>query len=240
MVSFANVLLFIPSLFCGMLATMTSACCNLGMSAGHYLTTLAYQTAQTAVYPFRLCYDIFTRRYNALVSCCWTCWSCAYTVMSYPLVFCADLLKRLMKLMTNFAYICNAAINWWLRFALTITTTLWRTTCYALSSFSYIRQLFSSWAYVFIDLFSTTLLAVCTQLKKESLQLLWALTPYQCKAVYTWLWPGTRQHSSSPQVSAALGNSLLLVPLFSSACLLGQASVCITKHSDAKTAAQLL
>ena len=77
--------------------------CSLGMSAGHYLTTLAYQTAQTVVHPFRVCYDTFIRRYNALVSCCWTCWSCACTVMSHPFVFCADLLKRLIKLMTKHA-----------------------------------------------------------------------------------------------------------------------------------------
>ena len=179
----------------------------------------------------------FIRRYNALVSCCWTC---AYTALAYPCVFCADLFNRLIISMTNSAHVCNVAVNWWLRFALTITTNLWRTTFYALSSFSCIRHLFSSWAHIFTDLSSTILLAIWTQLKKESLQLLWALTPYPCKAVYTWLWPGTRQYSSSPQVSAALGNSLLLVPLFSSACLLGQASVCITKHSDAKTAAQLL
>ena len=95
--------------------------------------------------------------------------------------------------------------NWWLRFALTIITIPWRITCYAL----YItRQLFNSWADIFIKLSScagTILLAVCTQLKKESLQLLWALTPYPCKAVYIWLWSGIRPHSSSPQVSAALG-----------------------------------
>ncbi len=216
--SFANILLFIPSLFCGMLATMTSACCSLGMSAGHYLTILAYQTAQIVVYPFRVCCDIFIRRYNALVSCCWTCWSCAYTVMSYPFVFCADLLQRPIKLMTTFAYICNAAITWWLRFALTIITTPWRTTCYALCI---TRQLFTSWAHISIKLSScagTIVLAIWTQLKKESLHLLWALTPYPCKAVYTWLWPGTRPHSSSPQVSAALcqpaGGSTVLISLF--------------------------
>ena len=204
-----------------MLATLTSACCSLGMSAGHYLTTLAYQTAQTVVHPFRVCYDTFIRRYNALVSCCWMCWSCAYSLMSYPPVFYADLIKRLIKLMTKSAHICSLALNWWLRFAQTITTTLWRTTCYASSSFSYNRQLFSSWAHIFIDLPScagTILLAVCTQLKKEILQLLWYLTPYPCKTIYTWLWPGTRQHSSSPQVSAALvqpaGGPTFLISLF--------------------------
>ncbi len=219
-----------------MLATMTSACCSLGMSAGHYLTTLAYQTAQTVVHPFMVCCDILISRYNALVSCCWICWSCAYTVLSYPFVFCADLLKRLINSMTKYAHICNAAINWWLRFALTITTTLWRTTCYALSSFSYIRQLFSSWAHAFIDLSSTILLAVCTQLKKESLQLLWVLTPYPCKAVYTWLWPGTRQHSSSPQVSAPLGqpagDSTVLISLFAWPSISLQLSNCSTLLAD--------
>jgi hypothetical protein len=173
--SFANILLFIPLLFCSMLATMTSACCSLGMSAGHYLTTLAYQTAQTVVHPFIVCYDVFIRRYNALVSCCWTCWSCAYTVMSYPFVFCADLLQRPIKLMTNFAHTCNAAITWWLRFALTIITTPWRATYYALCI---TRQLFTSWAHVVVKLSScagTIVPAIWTQLKKETLQLLWAL-----------------------------------------------------------------
>ncbi len=203
--SFANILLLLPLMFCGMLATVTSACCSLGMSAGYYLTTLAHQTVQAVLYPFRVCYDAFIRRYNGLVSCCWTCWSCAYTLMSYPFVFYADLLQRPIKLTTKFAHVCNAAVNWWLRFALTIITIPWRITCYAL----YItRQLFNSWADIFIKLSScagTILLAVCTQLKKESLQLLWALTPYPCKAVYIWLWSGIRPHSSSPQVSAALG-----------------------------------
>ncbi len=203
--SFANILLFVPSLFCGMLATLTSACCSLGMSAGHYLITLAYQTAKTVVYPFRVCYGTFIRRYNALVSCCWTCWSCAYSVVSYPFEFIANQPKRPIIFMTKFAHICNAAITWWLRFALTITTTPWSKTCYALCI---TRQLFNSWAHISIKRSScagTILLAVCAQLKKESLQLLWALTPYPCKAVYTWLWPATRHHSSSPQVSAPLG-----------------------------------
>ena len=216
--SLANILLFISSLFCTMLATMTSACCSLWMSAGHYLTTLAYQTAETVVHPFTLCYDVFIRRYNALVSCCWTCWSCACTVVSYPFRFCADLLKRPIKFVTKFAHVCTAAISWWLRFALTIITTPWKMPCCALCI---TRQLFTSWAHIFMKLSScagTILLAVCTQLKKESLQLLWALTPYPCKAVYTWLWPRTRQHSSSPQVSAALGQSAaaptVLISLF--------------------------
>jgi hypothetical protein len=103
--SFANTLLFIPLLLCNMLATMTSACCSLGTSAGHYLTTLANQAAESVVHPFRVCSDTFIRRYSALVSYCWTGWSCAYTVMSYPFVFCADLLKRLFKLITKFAHI---------------------------------------------------------------------------------------------------------------------------------------
>ena len=203
--SFANTLLFIPSMCCDMLATMTSACCSLGMSAGHYLTTLACQTAQTVVHPFIVCCDILIRRYNSLVSCCWTCWSCAYTVLSYPLIFCADLLPRLIKLITKLAHNCNTTINWWLRFALTIITTPWRATYYALCI---TRRLFTSWAHVVIKLPScagTIVPAIWTQLKKKTLQLLWALTPYPCKAVYTWLWPGTRHHSSSPQVSAALG-----------------------------------
>ena len=219
--SVANILLFIPLLFCSVLATLTSACCSLGMSAGHYLITLAYQTAQSVVHPLSLCYEAFSRRYNALVSCCWTCWSCAYSVMSYPPVFCADLIKRVIKLTTKSAHVCNFAINWWLRFAQTITIPLWMTTCYASSSFSCIRQLFSSYAHTFIELSScagTILLALCTQLKKELAQLLWYLTPYPCKTIYTWLWPGTRQHSSSPQVSAALaqpaGGPTFLISLF--------------------------
>ncbi|KAL0045256.1 hypothetical protein WJX82_002042 [Trebouxia sp. C0006] len=36
-----------------MLATVTSACCSLGMSAGYYLTTLAHQTVQAVLFPFR-------------------------------------------------------------------------------------------------------------------------------------------------------------------------------------------
>ena len=211
----ANILLFLPLLFCSMLAMLTSACCSLGMSTGHYLTTLAYQTVQAVVRPFKVCCDTLIKRYCALVKCCWTCCSCAYTVMSFPFVFCADLLKRLVQPMPKIAHICSAAINWWLRFALSIITTPWSVTCCAVSSFSYIRQLFSSLAHIFIDLSGTVLLAVCIQLKKDSLQLLWTLTPYPCKTVYTWLWPGTRQHSSSPQVSATLE----------------QASVCIMKHS---------
>ena len=76
-------------------------------------------------------------------------------------------------------------------------------TCYASSSFNNIWQHFNSWAHVFIDLPAHArmiLYGIGTQLKKESLQLLWALTAYPCKTIYTWLWPETRQHSTPSQV----------------------------------------
>jgi len=131
---------------------MTSACCNLGMSAGHCLTTLAHHATQTVFHPFRLCYGTFIRRHSALVSCCWIGWSCACRILSYPFVFCADLLIRLFELKTKCAHICTAAFHWWLSVTLTIITTSWRTTHYALSSFNNVCQRCSSLAQIFLDL----------------------------------------------------------------------------------------
>jgi len=168
------------------------------------LTTLAHQATQTVLNLFRVCYGTFIRRYSALVSYCWTGWIYAYRLLSYPFVVCADLFLCLVTLLTDIAHICNAAINWWLSLALTIITTPRRMTCYALTSFNNVCQHFNSWAHVFLDLSSRARMIffdIWTQLKKESLQLLWYLTPYPCKAVYTWLWPDTRQHANTSQVN---------------------------------------
>ncbi len=149
-----RILCGIPLLCCNVLATVTSACCSRGMSAGHYLTTLAHQATQTVLNLFRVCYGAFIRRYSALVSYCWTGWIYAYRLLSYPFEVCADLFLRLVTLITDIAHICNAAINWWLSFALTIITTPRRMTCYALTSFNDVCQRFNTWAHIFLDLSS--------------------------------------------------------------------------------------
>ena len=200
--SFADILLFIPLLFCHMLFTLTSASCSLGVSAGHYLTDRALRATQLVCHPLRVCYAMVIRRYSALVNYGWTGWTKPYRVVTYPFVVCADLLNRLIEFVKISAHICTAAFNWWLSVTLTIITTPWRLTCYASSSFDNWKP-FNSWAHVFLDLPSRArmiLYDIWTQLKKESLQLLWYLTPYPCKTVSTWLWPESRQHSSTSQV----------------------------------------
>ena len=184
MASFADVLLFLPLLFCSVLTQGISACCSLWMSGLQFIADRVCQALSSFCKPFGDFHFAVIKTIRTLLRYCWASWKRICTVLTYPVVALTNMLK-LWRVTVNY---CKAIFHWWIVFSVTIVTTPLWVALFASCTFSNAYQVYSKWAEPIWGTPMCNQFSLCqTWLRRKVLQLLWTVCPGTCQVIYTWL-----------------------------------------------------